>query len=686
MKIARKDHITDNYFGVKVEDPYRWLEDPENPDTISWVEEQNRITFDFLEKIRERKKIKDRLTELWNYPKYSIPVKKGIYYFFEKNDGLQNQAVLYRIEGLHGKQEVVIDPNKIRDDGTAALSRVSYNKDGTLVAYGISYNGSDWHDIFIKYINSGKIYDEVLKWSRGGGMSWKHDNSGFYYNRYPDPATVPEEKKEKYNRVYFHKIGTAQKEDELVFEIPEKEDHSFYPFVTDDGKYLILHISPGCIPKNGIYYKEIDSTGPFIKLLEKEDAMYNFIDNINSTFYFQTDLNSPRARIIAIDINNPGEENWQEIIPEMEDVIDYSSIINNQLVILYLHHVHNKLKTYDLSGKFIKEINLPTIGTVGELLSPYRLSGKRDDREMFFSFTSFLYPRTIFRYDFEAEKMQVFRDPGIDFDPSGYETKQIFYHSKDGTKIPMFITHKKGIALDGNNPTLMGGYGGFNISLTPGFGVSLLVWMEMGGIYALPGLRGGGEYGEDWHQAGMLHRKQNVFDDFISAGKWLIENKYTKPEKLAISGGSNGGLLVAACMVQRPKVFGAVICKVPLTDMLRYHKFTIGYKWIPEYGNPENSEEEFKYIHAYSPLHNIKEGEKYPPILIATADTDDRVVPAHAKKFAAALLDKSHRENLILLRIETKAGHGQGKPTSKLIDDISDVYAFLFKMLGMKRG
>lgn len=686
MKIARKDHIADNYFGIKVEDPYRWMEDPENPDTISWVEEQNRITFDFLEKVRERKKIKDRLTELWNYPKYSIPLKNGDYYFFEKNDGLQNQAVLYRIEGLDGKAKVVIDPNKIREDGTAALSRVSYSKDGTLVAYGISYNGSDWHDILIKDINSGKIYDEVLKWSRGGGMAWKHDNSGFYYNLYPDPATVPEEKKEKYNKVCFHKVGTSQEEDELVFEMPEKEDHSFYPFITDDGKYLILYISPGCIPKNGIYYKEIDSKGPFIKLLEKEDAMYNFIDNINSTFYFQTDLNSPKARIIAIDINNPEEENWREIIPEMEDVIDYSAIINNQLVILYLHHVHNKLKTYDLSGKFIKEINLPTIGTVGELFSPYRLSGKRDDGEMFFSFTSFLYPRTIFRYNFESEKLEVFRDPGIDFDPSGYETKQIFYHSKDGTKIPMFITHKKGIVLDGNNPVLMGGYGGFNISLTPGFGVSLLVWMEMGGIYALPGLRGGGEYGEDWHQAGMLHKKQNVFDDFISAGKWLIENKYTSSEKLAIQGGSNGGLLVSACMVQSPEIFGAVICKVPLTDMLRYHKFTIGYKWIPEYGNPENSEEEFKYIYAYSPLHNIKEGEKYPPILIATADTDDRVVPAHAKKFAASLLDKSHRENLILLRIETKAGHGQGKPTSKLIDDISDVYAFLFKVLGMKRN
>lgn len=675
---AKKDTVIDDYHGTKVEDPYRWLEEPDSEDTVKWVDQENELSSSFINGNPDREKIKERLTELWNYPKYSVPSKKGDRYFFYKNDGLQNQYVLYMQETLESEPVLILNPNEFSEDGTIALTRVNYSKDGTLMAYGLSEGGSDWHEIKIREIDTGKEYDEVIKWSRGGGVSWKHDNSGFYYSRYPEPGTVAEEDETKYSKVYWHKLGTPQSEDILIYERPDDKDLSFYPSITDDGEYLILYVYRGTDENNGIYYRPVESDGDFIKLMEAGEASYDFIDNIGTIFYFNADLNAPKGKIIALDINKPERENWIEILPEQEDPMAYVVMINNQFMVDYLHNAYDQIKLYNLYGKYLRDIELPGIGTIGSI------SGEREDHEMFYTYTSYLYPSCIFHYDFRTGETTLFHGSEVNFDPSGYETKQVFYTSKDGTVIPMFITHKKGIEMNGDNPTILYGYGGFSYSLTPYFSISNLVWMEQGGVYAVANIRGGAEYGEEWHEAGMLDKKQNVFDDFIAAGEWLIQNKYTSKEKLAINGASNGGLLVAACMVQRPDLFGAVICEVPLTDMLRYHKFTVGHFWIPEYGNAEESPEEFKTLYAYSPLHNVKEGVVYPPALIMTADHDDRVVASHAKKFVATLQEKDGGNNPILLRVETKAGHGGGKPTTKVIDEQSDIYSFLFKVFDMK--
>lgn len=672
--VARTDEVVDDYFGTTVADPYRWLEDPDSPETQAWVEKENKLTYDYLNAIPVREKIKTRLTGLWNYSRYSIPQKKGERYFFFKNDGLQNQSVLYTQKTLKSEPAVVIDPNEFSPDGTIALSNLACSQEGTLIAYGISKSGSDWQEVKILNVDTSKEYDEVIKWCRYSSIAWRHDNKGFFYDRYPEPGTVKEQDQVNFNRVYWHKLGTPQSEDQLIYERPEAKELGFSPFITDDGKYLILNVWHGTDPKNRVYYREVESDEPFIHLLDKADAGYTFIDNLDSLFYFQTDLDAPRGRIIAIDIKNPAPENWKEIIAEQREVLRFVRIINNQFVAVYMQDAQDKMKLYKLDGTFVKEMELPDLGSVRGL------SGKRKDTDMFFGFTSFLYPQTIFRYDFETEKISPFNEPEIDFDLSEYETKQIFYSSKDGTKVPMFIVHKRGLTLDGENPALLYGYGGFNGSITPYFSISRLIWLENGGVFAVANLRGGGEYGEAWHQAGMLDKKQNVFDDFIAAAEWLIQNKYTNSKKLAVIGGSNGGLLVAACMVQRPELFGAVVCQVPLTDMLRYHRFTVGHYWVVEYGNAEANPDHFKFLYAYSPLHNVKKGVTYPPTLITTADTDDRVVPFHAKKFAATLQAAVARDNPILLRVETKAGHGGGKPTSKVIDEQSDIYAFLFKI------
>ncbi len=671
---------TDIYHGVKVPDPYRWLEDADSSETLSWVAQQNKLTSDFLTGVSAREKIKARLTHLLNYPRYSAPYKKGDRYFFWKNDGLQNQSVLYTQKTLESKPSIVINPNLLSEDGTVAITTTAISKDGTLLAYALSRSGSDRRDVKIRTIDSSRDYDETLQWCRFADIAWKHNNEGFFYNRFPDPNTVHPEDQSNYNRVYWHKLGTPQSEDQLIYERPDNKELDFSPSITEDGKFLILHVYHGTDPKNRVYYRPVESTAPFIRLLDDADARYDFIGNIDSVFYFNSDLNAPRGRIIAIDTNNPAPENWREILPQQTDVIDYVALINNHFVVAYMHDVHHQLKIYNLDGTFVRNIPLPTLGTVGGL------SGKQDDTEMFFSFTSFLFPGTSYRYDFLTQQLTVVHKPKIDFDPSHYETKQVFYHSGDGTRVPMFITHKKGLKLDAGNPTLLYGYGGYNISLKPYFSVYTLTWLEMGGVYAVANLRGGGEYGEEWHQAGMLDKKQNVFDDFIAAAEWLIENKYTNPNKLAIRGGSNGGLLVAACMLQRPRLFGAVVCQVPVTDMLRYHKFTVGRYWIPEYGSAEATPQEFKVLYAYSPLHNVKTGVEYPPILVTSADTDDRVVPAHAKKFVAALQAKAAGKNPILLRIETKAGHGRGKPISKVIDEQADIYAFLLKTLDLQNN
>ncbi len=674
---AKKGNVADDFHGTMVKDPYRWLEDPEAEATLKWVAAENKLTQAFIKAEPSREAIEKRLTELWNYPKYSLPTKKGDRYFFTKNDGLQNQSVLYMQESLEGKATVVLDPNELSEDGTAALRVQTYSSDGKFLVYGVTQGGSDWQEIKIRNVDTGKDYPEALEWCKFTGIAWKKDNSGFFYNRLPEPGSVPEEDQNNFVRVYWPQLGTPQSEDKLVYEDNKDKELGFFPYVTDDGKYLGLYVYHGTDPRNGIYIREMESDGEFTKLLAVDEAKFDGIDNVGTTFYFETDLDAPRGRIVAIDLKNPDRKHWQEIVGESEDVVDFATMVNDELVIAYMHDAHHKLNIYGRDGKFRREIEMPTMGSLGGL------SGDRKDKEMFFSFRSFLYPTTAFRYDFGKNEVSIFRQPEINFDASKFETKQVFFKSKDGTRVPMFITHKKGLKLDGNNPTILYGYGGFNISLTPRFSITRLVWMENGGVHALANLRGGDEYGEDWHQAGMLDRKQNVFDDFIAGAEWLIENKYTSSKRLAIEGGSNGGLLVAACLLQRPDLYGAAVCRVPVTDMLRYHKFTVGRYWVPEYGNAEKNPDQFKFMYAYSPLHNVKEGVAYPPMLITTADTDDRVVPLHAKKFAATVQAADAGSNPILIRIETKAGHGAGKPTSKRIEEAADIYGFLFRVFGM---
>ena len=673
--VAHRDHVVEHYHGVPVADPYRWLEQADAPETRAWVDEQNAYTEAFLGAIPAREQIRARLTQLWNYPRYSAPVKKGARYFFSKNSGLQNQAVLYRQDSLQGEALVVIDPNTLSEDGTSALTTQAFSKDGSMLVYGVSLHGSDWQELHIRRIESGEDAPETIRWCKFSSIGWKHDNSGFFYNRLPEPGTVPEEDQSNFSQVYWHTPGTPQSEDRLIYERPDFKELSFSPFITDDGEYLILNVWHGTDPKNRLYYRKVESDGPFVRLLDEADASYSFIGNDGPLFYFHTTLDAPRGRIIAIDTEHP--ERARELLPQSDDVIAFALMAHHQFVIVSMRDAHHAISVYDVDGRHAGDIGLPTLGSIVEI------DGNSDESELFFSFTSFLYPPTVYRYDFTDESLTLLRDAQLDFDANAYETTQVFYTSKDGTRVPMFLTHKKGLRHDGNNPTLLYGYGGFDVSLTPTFAVPTLVWLEHGGIYAVPNLRGGGEYGEEWHLAGTLERKQNVFDDFIAAAEWLIANKYTSVPRLAIQGGSNGGLLVAACMTQRPDLFGAVLCHVPVIDMLRYHKFTVGRYWVSDYGNAEADAEHFKFLYAYSPLHNVKPGVSYPPTLILAADTDDRVVPAHAKKFAATLQAAYEGDNPILLRIDTKAGHGLGKPTLKLIEERADVLAFVFKIFGM---
>ncbi len=672
---ARRESITDNYHGVTVADPYRWLEDPDSNETLRWVNKQNEITDTFLA-TPAREKITQRLTKLLDYPRYSAPSKKGERYFFSKNDGLQNQSVLYFQNSLTDEPNVLINPNLLSPDGTIALGSKDISNDGTLFAYGLTQSGSDTQIVKIRNIDTLTDYNDLLDYCRWPGLAFRHDDSGLFYNRFPEPNSVAPEDRFTHNKVYFHKLQTSQADDHLIYEEPENKELGFGPFITEDGRYLVLYVWHGTDPNNRIYYRPVDSSAPFVKLLNDADARYDFAANAGSVFYFHTDLDAPRGRIIAIDVNNPGRENWREIIPQSSDVIDSAGCVNNQLIVIYLTDVHHRLSVFSLDGTFVRDIPLPTLGTVSGL------SGNQFDTEMFITFTSFLFPPTIYRYDFETGKLAVFRKPEIDFDPSRYETHQFFYTSKDGTRIPLFIVNKKGIKLDGSNPTLLYAYGGFGNSMTPYFSVGRLIWLEHGGVFALANIRGGGEYGEQWHRAAMKEKRQNGFDDFIAAAEFLIDKKYTRPEKLAIIGGSNGGLLTAVCLTQRPDLYGAVLSLVPVTDMLRFNKFTIGRYWIPEYGSPDDPEQ-FKYLYAYSPLHNVKPGVEYPPVFISSADTDDRVVPMHAKKFTATLQHDSAGNNPILLRIETKAGHGHGKPMTKIIDETADIYAFLFKTLNI---
>lgn len=674
----RVDHV-DIYHGVEVPDPYRWLEDDArtSQDVADWIAAQNEVTFAYLRDIPEREHIKDRLRELWNYEKFSAPFKVGGRYFYSYNSGLQNQNIIYTMTSLDDEPQILFDPNTWSEDGTVALGGMSVSDDGRYVAYAIAEAGSDWRKYRIRDIETGEDLPETLEWVKFTSPAWTKDNKGFFYGRYDAPSEAAFHSVNKFQKLYYHRINTPQSEDVLVYHRPDEPDWGFSPSVTEDGRYLIITVSKGTDDKYRILYKDLtEPYGMPVELIDNFEAEYSFIGNEGTTFFFKTDLDAPLGRVIAIDIRKPQRENWREIIPESDDTLQGVNMLANMFVARYLQDAVTAVRMFNINGEFVRSVAFPGIGSAGGF------GGKRTDTETFYTFSSFAVPPSIYRYDMLTGESTLLRQAAVDIDPQAYETTQIFYTSKDGTRVPMFITHKKGLRLDSNNPTLLYGYGGFNIPLTPTFSISRIAWMEMGGVYAVANLRGGGEYGEKWHKAGTRLNKQNVFDDFIAAAQWLIDNNYTNPEKLAIQGGSNGGLLVGACITQRPDLFGAALPAVGVLDMLRFHKFTIGWAWIDDYGCSDDPEE-FKALLAYSPYHNLKPGVQYPATLITTADTDDRVVPGHSFKFAAALQHAHVGDNPVLIRIETRAGHGAGKPTEKIIEEIADMYAFLAKNLRM---
>jgi prolyl oligopeptidase len=667
----------DDYHGVKVADPYRWLEDTDSPDTKAWVEAENKVTFGYLDQIPYRGAIRDRLLNLWNFERFTVPQQQGGRYFYQHNNGLQNQNVLLVAESLNAEPRLLLDPNTLSSDGTVALAGWAISDDGKRMAYGLATSGSDWNEWHVRDVDTGKDLSDIVKWVKFSGASWTKDGKGFFYSRYDEPKGAQLRDTNYFQKLYYHTLGTPQAEDKLIYDRPDNKELGFGGAVTDDGHYLVISVWQGTSPKNRFYYKDLTKPdSQVVRLLDDFDAQYNFIDNDGPVFWFQTDLDTPRSRVIAIDTRHPERANWKTIVPQSEDTLQFSNVVDNLFLLGYLKDARTEVRVYDLNGKFVRNVDLPAIGTAGGF------GGKRKDKETFYGFTSFITPGVVYRYDPNAGKSTVFRQPKVDFDSSQYETKQVFYNSKDGTRVPMFLTYKKGLKLDGQNPTMLYAYGGFDISLTPSFSVPDVVWLEMGGIYAQPNLRGGGEYGEDWHLAGTHLKKQNVFDDFIAAAEWLIANKYTSSSKLAIHGGSNGGLLIGACITQRPDLFGATLPEVGVMDMLRFQKFTIGWAWTSDYGSSDNPDE-FKALYAYSPLHNLKPRTKYPPTLITTSDHDDRVVPGHSFKFAATIQADQAGPAPVLIRVETKAGHGAGKPISKQVDEAADLWAFVAHNLNM---
>jgi len=677
----------DDYHGTKVSDPYRWLEDVDSPETHAWVEAENHVTFGYLEQIPERERIRRRLTELWDYPKYGAPFKKGGRggrYFFFKNAGLQNQAVLYTQSALAAEPQVLLDPNTLSADGTVALTSFALSEDGGTLVYGTSGSGSDWQEFRVRDVATGQDKTDHLQWIKFSGAAWTHDGLGFFYSRYPQPAVGADAMLDvnRDQKVYYHRLGTDQSADRLIYERPDHSDWGFAVEVSADGRYAVYSVWLGTDRRNRVYFQDLGDPlhptvdAPVVRLLDDFDASYDFVGNDGAVFYFATDQGAPKKRVIAVDTRHPDRAAWRELIPQGADVLEAIHIIHDTFVTLYLHDAYSQLRLFALDGRSLGAVALPTLGSI------VQLTGERGDNEMFYAFTSFLYPTTIFRHDFTTGTGGVFKAPAIAFDPARYETVQVFYRSKDGTRVPMFLTYKKDLKKDGSNPTYLYAYGGFNVNMTPGFSIGVLQWLEMGGVYAQAVLRGGAEYGEEWHQAGMLERKQNVFDDFIAAAEFLIAERYTSPPKLAIGGGSNGGLLIGAVLNQRPELFGAALPAVGVMDMLRFHKFTIGWAWVTEYGSAD-SVAQFPYLYRYSPLHNIKPGTRYPPTLITTADHDDRVVPGHSFKYAAALQAAQSGAAPVLIRIETKAGHGAGKPTAKVIEEQTDRWAFLVHNLHM---
>ena len=677
---TKKGDTVDDYFGTKVADPYRWLEADANvPEVASWVEAQNKVTFAYLEKIPFRQKIKDRLTQLYNYPKYSAPTRRGNYFFYTKNDGLQNQSVWYRQKGLDGAPEVLLDPNKLSADGTTRLGQFSLSKDGSYLGYGVSQGGSDWNDVYVMDVSSKQLQPDHLEWVKVSGISWQ--GNGFYYSRYPAPEKGHElTTKNEDHQVYYHKVGTPQSEDALVYQDKANPLRFHIVRTSDDERFAFLTISDRGKGKKGnaLFYRDLSQPGNSFTPIVSEigDDTYGQVDNIGDKFLIYTDHKAPNGRVFLFDPKKPDEKNWKDIIAEKPEPLDNVGTVGGKLFVTYLKDVATHAYVYSLDGKLENEIAMPGPGTAGGF------GGREDDKFTFYTFTTFNFPPTIYKYDVATKKSTLFREPEIPgFKSTDYETKQVFYPSKDGTNVPMFIVHKKGLKLDGNNPTLLYGYGGFNVVNSPGFSSLRLALLEQGFVYASANMRGGGEYGEKWHEAGTKLKKQNVFDDFIAAAEYLIKNKYTSSSRLAILGGSNGGLLVGAVSNQRPELFKAVVEQAGVMDMLRFHKFTIGANWIADYGSSDNAAE-FKVLYAYSPIHNTRAGAKYPATLITTADHDDRVVPAHNFKYAAALQAAQGGDNPILIRIDTKSGHGASS-TTKAIEQTADIYSFLMMNLGV---
>lgn len=679
---THKGDVVDDYHGTKIADPFRWLEDDHSEKTKAWVKAQNRVTFGFLEQIPQRPKIRERLKELWNYERLGVPQQRGGRYFFSRNTGLQNQSVLLVADRLAAEPRVLLDPNGLSADGTVALTDYALSEDGALLAYGLSREGSDWQQWRVREVASGRDREDLVEWVKFSRASWAHNGSGFYYSRFDAPVTGAQlTGVNEFQKLYFHRLGTPQSDDRLIYERRDHKDWGFHGEVTDDGDHLVITVTQGTDPKNRLFYKDLAAPdSAVVELLNQFDAGYDFIDNDGPIFFFKTDLDAPLSRVLAIDITNPARANWREIISQSGDPLKNVNIVNRQLICAYLHDAQSAVKIFALkdgTASFLREISFPGTGTAAGF------GGRRDETETFYSFTTYTTPGTIYRLDLTTGEVRVFRQPKVSFDPAQYETRQIFYRSKDGTRIPMFIVHQRGLKLDGSNPTLLYGYGGFEIPLTPEFSEGSLAWMEMGGVFAVANLRGGGEYGTSWHRAGIKARKQNVFDDFIAAAEWLIAERYTSARKLAIRGRSNGGLLVGACMTQRPELFGAALPEVGVLDMLRFHKFTIGWAWTSDYGSSDHPEE-FQVLRAYSPLHALKPGVRYPATLISTADHDDRVVPAHSFKFAARLQECQPKDGPpVLIRIDTEAGHGAGKALGKVIEQTADVFAFLVRVLAV---
>ena len=666
--VTRMDEVSDDYHGTIIEDPFRWLEDDHSEETKSWVKAQNKVTNAYLSQIDFKDKLITRLTELWNYPKYSLPFKEGGKYYFFKNNGLQNQSVMYSLETLDGNPIEVLDPNKFSEDGTTSLGGMSFNDKGNYLAYNTSEGGSDWRTIRVKDMTTGEVLPDEINWVKFSGMSWY--KNGFFYSRYPAPDENDElSAKNEFHSLYYHTLGTSQEDDVQILKDDDHPNRNHYATTSDDQEYLVVSVVEST-SGNALKVKKAGTKSKFKDIVSGFDNDFSFVDNVGSKLYFITNYKAPKQRLISIDFDNPQEENWKDIIVESEDALRGISVVGGKIFASYMHNASSLIKVFNLEGEFIQNLDLPGVGTVGGV------SGKKDASEGFFTFTSFTQPTTSYKLNTKSLEYELFRASDVKFDPSLYTTEQIWYSSKDGTKVPMFVTYKKGMVKDGKRPTLLYGYGGFDIPILPSFSLTRLPILDNGGIYVVANIRGGGEFGSEWHKAGTLDRKQNVFDDFIAAAEYLVDEGYTSPEKLAIEGGSNGGLLVGACMTQRPDLFAVAFPRVGVLDMLRYHQFTIGWAWATDYGRSDDPEA-FKYLIKYSPLHNVKEIE-YPATMVMTADHDDRVVPAHSFKYISELQRKQQGENPVLIRIETSAGHGAGKPTDKQIEETADKLAFMF--------